>query len=80
MLETALLVGLAALFLWYLLAESTILNKPMGWPREHLPLLIGCAWCCGFWLVALLLVITGDYHPLTHLAAAGFVGFVGSKA
>lgn len=72
--------GLAGLYVWYLLAHATILDRPMGWARERWPLLIGCPWCAGFWIVGLILLATGTYDPLTHLATAGLVGLMGRYA
>lgn len=79
-LTVVAIVGLSALYVWYLLAHSTLLDKPMGPARERWPLLIGCPWCAGFWIVGLLLVVTQTYDPLTHLATAGLVGIMGRYA
>lgn len=76
-LSVVAIVGLSALYVWYLIAHSTILDKPMGAARERWPLLIGCPWCAGFWIVGLILLATQTYDPLTHLATAGLVGFMG---
>lgn len=73
-------VGLAALYLWYLIGHSTLLDKPLGGARERWPLLIGCPWCAGFYIVGLLLIATQTYDPLTHIATAGLVGFMGRYA
>jgi hypothetical protein len=80
MLSEVAVVGLAALFVWYLLAESTLLAKPLAYPREHWPLLIGCAWCAGFWLTGLIYWGAFDYTLVGHVAAAGLTGYLGSKA
>lgn len=76
---TFVAVGFAALFLWYLLAEATITERVFAYPREHWSALWNCPWCSGFWLTGGITLVTG-YDWLTHLAAAGVVGFVGSKA
>jgi hypothetical protein len=76
-LNVIAVVGLSALYVWYLLAHSTILDKPMGGARCRFPLLIGCPFCAGFWIVGLILVATQTYDPLTHLATAGLVGLLG---
>lgn len=79
-LAVVLITGLAAIYVWYFLSESTLLDKPMGRARARFPLLIGCAWCLGFWVTGLILIATDSYDPTTHLAAAAVTGFVGSKA
>jgi hypothetical protein len=70
----------ASLYLWYLIAESTLLDKPLGGVRERWPMLIGCPWCAGFWITGLVLIGAGLYDPFTHVAAAGLVGLAGSHA
>lgn len=70
-----LVVGLAGVYVYYLLAHATILDWLLAWPRERWSPLIGCAWCAGFWITGALLVT--DYDPVTHLAAATVVGVVG---
>lgn len=79
-LAVILTVAFAALYVWYVLALSTIGDRPFGWLRQKFPLLIGCPWCCGFWLTGLLLIVSGTYDPLTHLACAGITGLVGTLA
>lgn len=76
-LNTVLLVGLACVYLWYLIALAEITNflQPI---RDSFPMLIGCAWCLGFWLTGAVLAVTGNYDPLTHLATATVVGVVGT--
>lgn len=76
-MNTVLLVGLACTYLWYLvaLAEITSFLQPV---RDRFPMLIGCPWCLGFWLTGLVLLLTGNYDPLTHLATATVVGVVGT--
>lgn len=72
------LIGFAALYLWYLLSQATIFDRVFAYPREHWDSLWNCPWCAGFWLTGLLLLLTQSYDPITHLAAAGVTGFVGS--
>lgn len=72
--------GLASVYLWYLIAQASIFDKPLAYPREHWGPLIGCPWCAGFWLVGVLLIATKTYDPLTHLATAGLVGLLGSHS
>lgn len=67
----------AAVYLWYLIALSTLLDKPLGWARERFKLLIGCPWCAGFWISGAVLLASGHYDPFTHVATAGVVGVVG---
>lgn len=75
------LVGFAGFFIWYVLAQATILDKPLGWVREHWAPLVGCGMCAGFWITGLL-ILTADgvsgYDLFTHLAAASVVGVLGS--
>lgn len=74
-----LVVGLAAFYIWYLLAEATIFDRPLGWVREKGHPLIGCSYCSAFWIVGVLLLIaTKSYDPLTHIAAAGVAGLAGA--
>lgn len=73
-----LITGAAAVYLWYLASQATIFDRPLSHPREHWGSLWNCPWCLGFWLTGLLLLATGTYDPITHLAAAGVTGFVGS--
>lgn len=73
-MSEVLIVGLAAFYIWYLLAEATIFDRVLGWPREHWGPLVSCGYCSAFWIVPILLCLTGDYDPLAHLAAAGVVG------
>lgn len=77
-MSDVVVVGFAGLWVWYLIAHSTLLEKPLAWPREHWALLIGCPWCAGAWIVLIILLVSGNFDPLTWLAAAGFVGAVGS--
>lgn len=72
------IVGLAALYVWYLLAHAAIFDKPFAYPREHWESLWMCPWCSGLYLTAGLLLATGTYDPVTHLAAAGVVGVLGT--
>lgn len=75
------LIGFAAFFLWYLLAQASLFDKPFGWIREHWGPLVGCPWCAGFWITGLLILVAdgfAGYDPYTHLAAAGLVGLLGS--
>lgn len=68
----------ASLYVWYLIALSTLLDKPLGRTRDRWPLFIGCPWCAGFWITGLVLIGAGHYDPFTHVAAAGLVGLAGS--
>jgi hypothetical protein len=79
-LTVVAIVGLSALYVWYLLAHATILDRPLAYPREHWGPLWGCPWCAGFWITGLILLVTQTYDPLTHLATAGAVGFMGRYA
>jgi hypothetical protein len=72
------IVGLAAFYLWYVLAIASIGDRVFAYPRDHWGPLWGCSFCAGFWLTGLLLLVTGTYDPLTHLACAGLCGVVGS--
>lgn len=74
-----LITGLAGLYVWYLLSQATILDRVLSYPREHWDALWNCPWCAGFWITGLILILTGTYDPVTHLAAAGVTGFVGSR-
>ena len=79
-LPVVLIVGLAALYVWYLMEHATITERVFAYPREHWGPLWGCPWCAGFWVVGLLLVLQPDfYDPYTHLAAAAVGGFMGSR-
>jgi hypothetical protein len=73
-----LIVGLAAVYIWFVLSQATIGDKVFAYPREHWGLLWNCVWCLSFWTTALMLIVTQTYDPLTHLACAGFAGVVGS--
>lgn len=79
-LNIVLIAGLAAVYVWYLLAHATITEKVFAYPREHWGALWLCPWCAGFWITGLLLVVTGTYDPVTHLATAGVAGVVGTLA
>lgn len=74
-----LITGLAALYVWYLLSQATLFDRVLAYPREHWGPLWNCSWCSGFWLTGLILLLTGTYDPVTHLAASAVTGFVGSK-
>lgn len=78
-MSEVIVIGLACLYLWYLLAQATILDKPLGWIRDKGSALIMCPWCAGFWITGLYVWAATDYTVTVHLACAGFVGFVGSK-
>jgi hypothetical protein len=78
LLSTAILIGLVALYLWYLLAEATLFDRVFSYPREHWGPLWGCPWCSGFWLTGLIVLVNG-YDLLVHLAAAAVCGFIGSR-
>jgi hypothetical protein len=73
-------VGLAGLYLWYLIAQASIFDKVLAYPRNHWGPLIGCPWCAGFWITGLLLLATQSYDPLTHIATAGLVGILGTHS
>lgn len=79
-LPIVLITGVAATYVWYVLAQSTIGDRVFAYPREHWGPLWGCPWCAGFWITGLLLLVTGTYDPLTHAATAGAVGFMGRYA
>lgn len=79
-MSEALLVGLAAYYVWYLICQADIFDKPLAWPREHWSPLIGCPWCLGFWVTGLILLLTHSYDPVTHLAASGVAGLAGSHS
>lgn len=79
-MNQVLVVGLAGFYLWYLLSQATILDRPLGWIRDKGDALVGCSWCSGFWITAVLLLATGNYDPLTHLASAAVVGVMGRWA
>lgn len=73
-----IVVGLAALYVWYLLAHASLFDKPFGWPREHWGPLWMCPWCAGFWIVGLILLLTGSYDIGVHLAATAVTGLAGT--
>lgn len=77
-LSVVLIVGMAGVYLWYLAAHASLFDRVFAWPREHWESLWMCPWCSGFWLTAGLLLVTGTYDPVTHLAAAGVAGVIGS--
>ena len=79
-LTVILIVGLAGLYVWYLLAQASLFDRVFAYPREHWSPLWGCPWCAGFWITGLLLLVTQTYDPLTHLASAGVVGLLGSHS
>lgn len=79
-MDTVLVVGLASVYLWYLIAHATITEWAFGKLREDegwLGFLTRCPWCLGFWITGFLLLVSGQYDPLTHLATATVVGVVG---
>lgn len=77
-INVVLIAGLAGFYLWWLLSESHILAKPLAYPREHWGLLWNCPFCAGFWIVGVLLIVTGTYDPVTHVAATAVCGVVGN--
>lgn len=79
-LPIVLITGVAATYVWYVLAQSTIGDRVFAYPREHWGPLWNCPWCLGFWVTGLILLATGTYDPLTHLAAAGVTGLAGSHS
>lgn len=72
------IAGVAVFYVWWLLAHATILDKPLAYPREHWGSLWMCPFCACFWLSGLLLLVTGTYDPVTHLAVTGVAGVMGS--
>lgn len=78
-LPIVLIAGLAGMYVWYLLSEATIFDRVFAYPREHWGALWGCPFCAGFWIVGLLLAVTGTYDPVTHLAATAVCGVVGKN-
>jgi hypothetical protein len=74
-----LTTGLAAVYLWYLIARAEITAPVFGWARENARLnsLIGCPWCLGFWLTGTITLYNG-YNLFHHLAAATIVGIIGA--
>lgn len=79
-LAIVLITGLAAMYVWYLASQATIFDRVFGYPREHWGTLWNCPWCLGFWVTGLILLLTGSYDPVTHLAAAGVTGILGSHS
>lgn len=79
-LNIVLITGLAGFYIWYLLAEATITEPLFRYPREHWGPLWGCPFCSGFWITGLLLILTGTYDPITHLAATAVTGLAGKHA
>lgn len=73
-------VGLAVFYVWWVLAHASLFDKVLAYPREHWGPLWMCGFCAGFWLSGLALIVTGTYDPLTHLAAAGLVGILGTHS
>lgn len=79
-MNEVVLVGLASLYLWFLLAKASITEPLLGTARSHegwVGELVNCGFCSGFWLTGGLLLATGTYDPVTHLATASVVGVVG---
>lgn len=79
-LNIVLITGLAAFYLWYLLSEATIFDKVFAYPREHWGPLWNCPFCAGLYLTAALLLVSGTYDPITHLAAVAVCGLAGRVA
>jgi len=82
-MNTVLVVGLASLYLWFMLAKATITEWAFGWARSNedwVGELVNCGWCSGWWITGLVLLATGNYDPLTHLATASVVGVMASLA
>lgn len=77
LLNVVLITGLAAFYLWYLMSEATIFDKVFAYPREHWGPLWNCPFCSGFYLTALVLILTQTYDPVTHLAATAVCGVTG---
>lgn len=85
----ALLAAGAGLYLWVFASQLTTpgFSGFQKWLRKswRRPL-IGCPWCSGFWLSAIFVTsqqaLTGTLHwlttPLTILAGAAVIGYVGS--
>lgn len=78
-LAVVLITGLAAVYVWYLASQATIFDRPFAYPRERWGALWNCPWCLSFWVTGVVLLATGTYDPVTHLAATSVAGFVGSK-
>lgn len=79
----AILVGLASVYIWFLVAHASITKWLFKWARFHdgwIGELVGCSFCIGFWVTGMLLLLTGNYDPVTHLAAAAVCGVVGRYA
>lgn len=72
-----LVAGLAAFYIWYLLAHASIFDRVFAYPRDRWGALWMCSFCAGWWISGLLLLAAGTYDPVTHLATAGLVGVVG---
>ena len=79
-LAVILVTGLAVFYVWWVLAHASLFDRVLAYPREHWGPLWMCAFCAGFWLTGLALLVTGTYDPLTHLATAGLVGLIGSHS
>lgn len=79
-LPIVLIAGLAGFYVWYLLSQASLFDRLLAYPRDKWGALWNCGFCAGFWLVGLILLATGTYDPVTHLAATGFAGFVGSHS
>lgn len=77
-LAVVLVIGLGSVYIWYVIALASIGDRVFAYPREHWGPLWGCPWCAGFWITGLLLIVSGTYDPLTHLACAGLCGLLGS--
>lgn len=79
-MSEAVLVGFAALYVWYVLSRATVGDRVFQYPRERWGSLWNCPWCLGFWTTGLILLATGSYDPVTHLAASGVAGLAGSHS
>lgn len=86
-ITSVLVAGGAGLFAWVFASQLTTpgfawLQKWLrrGWRRP----LVSCPWCSGFWLCAIFAIALqwGYLHPvitpLSALAAAAIVGYIGS--
>ena len=77
-MDTVAVIGLASLYVWYVIARATIGDRIFRVLREtRANMLVGCPWCAGFWITGAVTLVTG-YDILTHLAAAGVVGLLGA--
>ncbi len=82
------LLSLAAFFVWYLIGEASIFDRPRAWVVERLgpkfDELVECPWCSGFWIVGLgwgigwLIFPSETVFLAVALAGMTVVGFLGT--